>query len=119
MNTRENKTALWLCLVLVIGTWACYHDLSSHTFINFDDRTYVVDNQHVIPGITWSGFTWALRTGFFCSWHPLTWLSHMLDCTLYGLNPAGHHLTSLVFHVANTLLLFLFLRRVTGAVWRS
>ena len=70
-------------------------------------------------GLTWPGIVWAFQSGDAANWHPLTWISHMLDCQLYGLNPGGHHLTNLLFHIANTLLLFLWLERLTGALWRS
>src|SRR5208283_5662499 len=80
---------------------------------------YITNNAHVKAGLTWTGVIWAFRTGAAANWHPLTWLSHMLDCQLYGLYPGGHHSTNLLFHVANTLLLFLWLRQLTGALWRS
>jgi hypothetical protein len=73
----------------------------------------------VLGGLTIRGLSWALTTSWFEYWHPLTWLSHMLDCELFGLSPGWHHLVSLGFHVANTLLLFAVLRRMTGALWRS
>ena len=73
----------------------------------------------VRAGLTWPGVKWAFTAVHSSNWHPLTWLSHMLDCQLYGLNPRGHHLTNVVFHLANTLLLFLFWARITGALWPS
>jgi len=69
--------------------------------------------------LTWPGVLWAFRSGYASNWHPLTWISHMVDCQFYGVNPAGHHLINLLFHIANTLLLFLLLQRMTGPVWRS
>src|SRR5262249_49348239 len=74
---------------------------------------------HVQNGLTWDSLRWAFTTAHAYNWHPLTWLSHMADCELYGLNPAGHHLTSLLLHAANSVLVFLLLRRMTGAQWRS
>ena len=87
--------------------------------MNFDDTVYVYENPHVQGGVTWEGIRWAftnLEAGF---WHPLTWLSIMLDCQLFGLRAGGHHLTSVLLHAANTSLLFLLFRRMTGATWRS
>ncbi|MBW2740291.1 MAG: tetratricopeptide repeat protein, partial [Deltaproteobacteria bacterium] len=88
-------------------------------FIWFDDKPYVTENRHVQSGLTVKSFIWAFTTFDASNWHPLTWLSHMLDCELYGLNPMGHHWTSLQIHIANTLLLFFILQYMTGALWRS
>ncbi|MBF0100656.1 MAG: hypothetical protein HQK77_07080 [Desulfobacterales bacterium] len=81
--------------------------------MQFDDSEYVLDNVMVLQGLTLEGFIWAWTTFHSCNWHPITWLSHMLDCNLYGLNPVGHHMTSLFFHVFNTHLLFYFIQRTT------
>src|SRR5947209_10875444 len=115
----SRRIVIWLCFTLAIITWLCYRDLSSHQFISFDDRAYIVANEHVTSGVTWPGVLWALRSSYASNWHPLTWISHMLDCNLYGLNSAGHHLTSLLFHIANSILLFVLLRGVTVFIWRS
>ena len=88
-------------------------------FINLDDGVYVYDNDQVKSGLTWENVGWALTTLYFGLWHPLTWMSHMLDCQWFGLRPGGHHLTSVLLHAANTVLLFVVLRRMTGALWRS
>src|SRR5437879_248803 len=120
MNSRSaTKTAFLLCLLLIVGTWCCYRTLPTHQFLSFDDSAYVVRNDHVNQGLTASGVLWAVQAFYASNWHPLTWISHMLDCSLYGLNPAGHHLTILLFHIANTLLLFLFLRAVSSRLWPS
>jgi len=116
--TKNQLTAL-ICLALALVTTALYWPISHHDFVNFDDDDYITNNSHVQAGLTWAGVIWAFQTGAASNWHPLTWLSHMLDCQLYGLYPGGHHSTTLIFHVANTLLLFLWLRQLTGAVWRS
>jgi len=86
-------------------------------FVRFDDHGYVVENPMVRGGLTWPGVRWAFTTGDQANWHPLTWLSHMADMDLYGLNPAGHHFTSLLLHAANAILLFLVLRGLTGRFW--
>lgn len=114
----KNYFAL-ICLVLALGTTALYWPITSHPFIIFDDEEYVTANAHVTSGLSWENFRWAFEGAHAANWHPLTWLSHQLDCTLFGLNAGGHHLVNLLFHVANTLLLFVFLRGATGAVWRS
>ena len=77
-----------------------------HGFVNYDDPDYITTNPHVKAGLTWSGIVWAFQSGEASNWHPLTWISHMVDCQLFGLNPAGHHLVNLLFHTANTVLLF-------------
>src|SRR5690348_10220525 len=77
-----------------------------------DDTGYVTENTFVQNGLTWEGVKWAFRNIDIGNWHPLTWLSHMLDCQIYGLKPWGHHLTSVLLHAANTLLLFVLLRRM-------
>lgn len=104
------------CLFLIAATLAVYGQLSTHQFINFDDNIYVTDNPLVQEGLTLKGFSWAFTTTRAGNWHPLTWLSHMLDCQLFGLNPAGPHLSNLVFHLANSLLLFLWLLYLTPSV---
>src|ERR1017187_5082736 len=107
-----------LCLGLAAITFAVFGQTLRHGFINFDDGDYVYANPVVVRGLTFKGIAWAFS--FHSSnWHPLTWLSHMLDCQLYGLNPGGHHLTNVLLHTATAILLFLVLRQMTGAAWRS
>jgi tetratricopeptide (TPR) repeat protein len=115
----KNRLFAVLCLALALVTLALYWPITRNGFVNFDDDQYVVGNMHVTTGLTWTNVVWAFKTGEAANWHPLTWISHMIDCDLYGLNPGGHHLTNLLFHVANTLLLFLLLNQMTGAMWRS
>jgi len=97
--------------------WPVVH----HDFVNYDDDCYVTQNRQVQAGLTWHGLAWAFGHvhGDFTYWHPLTWVSHMADCQLFGLNPAGHHLVNLLLHALNSLLVFLVFRRLTGAFWRS
>ncbi|MFZ0825946.1 MAG: tetratricopeptide repeat protein [Verrucomicrobiia bacterium] len=105
---------------LALITAALYWPMLHHDFITFyDDSTYLTDNPHVNSGLSAPGVIWAFQSGYAANWHPLTWISLMLDCQLYGLNPWGHHLTNLLLHLANTLLLFLWLNQLTGALWRS
>ncbi len=117
--TTNHRLFIGLCLALALGTLALYWPMTHNGFVNFDDEQYIIGNAHVTSGLTWTNVVWAMQSGEAANWHPLTWMSHMLDCDWYGLNPGGHHLTNLLFHIANTLLLFLLLRRMTGAMWRS
>lgn len=99
-------------------TLALYLPAVRHDFVQYDDQQYVTENPQVQAGLSVTGLRWAF--GFHAgNWHPLAWLSHMLDCQLYGANPAGHHLTSILLHSTNAVLLFLALRRLTGSTWRS
>jgi protein O-mannosyl-transferase len=117
--TNEKKKIAVICAALALITLGVYTPVLGHAFINFDDDTYVTDNPMVREGWSWRGFLWVWTTGHAGNWHPLTWLSHMTDCSLFGLGPAGHHATNAVLHAANSVLLFLLLRRMTDAVWRS
>ncbi len=116
---KPNWRALLLPLLLGILTLAVFWPALDNDFTRFDDGAYVVHNPHVLDGLSRAGLAWAFRTGAEANWHPLTWLSHMLDVQLFGLNPRGHHLTSLLLHAANTVLLFVLLCRLTHARWRS
>jgi len=108
-----------MCIFLVVTTFVVYWQVLDSDFINYDDNEYVTENIRVHKGVTFDSLTWAFTSSHSSNWHPLTWISHMIDCQLYGLNPMGHHLTSLLFHVANTLLLLLILVRMTGTLWQS
>ncbi len=111
--------ALCIYLLLALVTIAVFWQVGSYNFITYDDLDYVRDNDRVNAGLNWENVIWAFTESYASNWHPLTWVSHMLDCQLFGMNPAGHHLMNLFLHVANTLLLFAVLKRMTGAVWRS
>jgi len=119
-----------VCVFLAAIVWFVFGQTLHHAFVNYDDQDYVYENPIVQKGLTWDGFRWAFTHVAASNWHPLTWISHMLDCELYGLNPAGHHLTNVVLHWLAATLLFLVLRRMlclrgevaatqTGALWRS
>jgi tetratricopeptide (TPR) repeat protein len=110
---------LAVCLLLVVITLGVYWSVTTHGFVDYDDGDYVTGNKSVQAGLNWAGVKWAFTTGHASNWHPLTWLSHMLDVSLFGQRAGGHHLTSLLFHCANTALVFLVLRAFTGAGWRS
>jgi Flp pilus assembly protein TadD len=106
-------------LLLVLVTCAAYWQAGSHQFVNFDDAKYILENPSVRTGLTGEGFIWAFTATYASNWHPLTWLSHMLDVQLFGLDPGPHHLVNVLFHAINTVLLFLLLLRMTGAYWQS
>jgi predicted TPR repeat methyltransferase len=110
---------LLVCLIVVVITLTAYWNVRNHDFLHYDDSLYVTENRHVGAGLTWAGVTWAFTTTHASNWHPLTWLTHMLACEVYGLDAGGHHVTSLLFHIANTLLLFVVLNRMTLSLWRS
>jgi len=116
--TRKQLTAL-IGFALATVTVLVYLPMLWHGFVNYDDPDYITGNAHVTSGLTWANVIWAFTTGDAANWHPLTWISHMTDWQLFGSNPAGHHLMNLLFHTANTLLLFLLLEKLTGALWRS
>jgi Flp pilus assembly protein TadD len=118
--SREFRTHLLVCGALALGTLVVYAPTLGYPFVYYDDHVYVYENPQVQPGLTLDGAYWALTTFHGGNWHPLTWLSLQLDAALYGgLNAGGFHLTNVLLHTANTLLLFVVLSRMTGAVWRS
>ena len=108
--------AIFLLITVVVLVYAPVKD---YPFINYDDTLYVTEVPQVQQGLGWDSVVWSMTAMEAANWHPLTWLSHMLDVQLFGLNPAGHHLTNLLLHLANVLLLFGVLQQMTGAVWRS
>ena len=116
---NDRWTVPGVCIFLAVVIWVVFGQTLRHEFVNYDDELYVYENPVVQKGLTWEGFRWALAYGNIGHWHPLTWLSHMLDCQLYGLQAGGHHLTNLLLHGAAAILLFLVLRQMTGFLWRS
>lgn len=118
-DVKEKRRVAILGSMLSLLTPAIFWQLVHCDFVNFDDNLYVTDNIHVRAGLNWDTIRWAFTSTVASNWHPLTWISHALDFQLYGLQPAGHHLTNLLFHTANAVLLFIWLWRLTGAVWHS
>jgi len=118
LSSRQKRTILG-CLLLCALAFPTFWKVAQNGFINYDDPDYVTKNPHVLTGLTGANVIWAFSTTGSFYWQPLTWLSHMLDVQLFGLNPRWHHLVSLLLHTANTVVLFLLLQRVTGAMWRS
>jgi tetratricopeptide (TPR) repeat protein len=117
--SSPGKRTFILSLFLVLLTVLAYSPVRNNAFINFDDNQYITDNAHVKAGLSWDTVTWAFTTYDAANWHPLTWLSHGLDYQLFGLNPAGTHLISVLIHALNAVLLFVVLQSLTGAAWRS
>jgi protein O-mannosyl-transferase len=120
---HDRWTVCGVSIFLAAIVWVVFGQTLHYGFVNFDDDTYVYENAEVARGLTFKGVVWAFTRIHSSNWHPLTWISHMLDCQLYGLNPGGHHLTNVLLHAATAILLFLVLRRMTapqaGALWRS
>ena len=108
-----------LCLLLVGATLALYAPVAQNDFVNFDDDVYIINNGHVRAGLTWDAVKWSFTTFEGGNWDPLTWLSHALDCELFGLHAAGHHLVSALLHALNVAILFWLLQTATGFTWRS
>src|SRR5579871_1784143 len=118
--SSPQKRNVVACLLLFTATLLLYNAVSHNPFINCDDDRYITENPFIRGGLNWTTVKWALissgQAGF---WHPLTWLSHALDISLFGLNPAGHHFVSLLFHCLNAVLVFLLLARATKRFWTS
>jgi len=116
LNVRRN---FWICLFLVISILCVYGQVRTFSFVNFDDRQYVTGNYHVQAGFTLESIRWSFTATQASNWHPLTWLSHMLDCQFYGMNPGHHHMTNVLFHILNSLLLFFIFKRISVSLWKS
>ena len=106
-------------IFLIAITWLVFGETLRHPSINFDDPQYVFGNPQINTGLTVGGVLWVFRHSHAWNWHPLTSISHMLDCQLFGLNAGGHHFTSVLLHTIAVILLFLVLEKMTGALWRS
>jgi tetratricopeptide (TPR) repeat protein len=117
---KDWRLVIFLAVLLALGTAAIYAPAMRNGFVNLDDPDYVTRNPHVLAGLTWADIRWALGSSYPSSnWHPLTWISHMLDVQLYGRNPAGHHFTSVLLHIFGVVLLFLLIEKATGRALRS
>ena len=117
------KNSSWrlfgICVFLIALTWAVFGQTFRHQFINYDDPLYVLDNAHVRAGLNWHGVVWAFTHVHSQNWHPLTSISHMLDCQLFGVNPGAHHLVNVFWHSVTALLLFMLLQQMTSRIWMS
>jgi tetratricopeptide (TPR) repeat protein len=119
VSGKEQKQTIWIAVILALGTVLLYWPAGKFEFINLDDDIYVFNNPHVVGGFSWPAFWWSFQAGYASYWHPLTWMSHMLDCQLFGLNPGPQHMVNVFLHAANSALLFVALKRMTRAFWRS
>jgi hypothetical protein len=121
-SPASRTPASWLLavvVVLVVLAVGIYAQTASHGFVDLDDTGYVVTNSHVTGGLTAENVAWAFTSTYAANWHPLTWISHQLDVSMFGVAPGRHHLTNLFWHIIATLLLFGCLRSMTGSFWRS
>ncbi|HZL42166.1 MAG TPA: tetratricopeptide repeat protein [Verrucomicrobiae bacterium] len=116
---RSNFRGIIFCVFLALAVFIVFGQTVRHDFVNYDDEEYFSANPHILSGLNWTSIRWALATTYASNWHPLTWWSLMADVQFFGPGPFGPHLTNLLFHAANTLLVFLVLRRLTGASARS
>ena len=119
LHPSTTASPLWISLLLIALNLLIYAQVWNYSFVNFDDPDYVYQNPYITAGLTWHGILWALTAQLQSNWHPLTWLSHMTDAQLYGVNAGGHHLTNVFLHVFNSLILFWLLYRMTEALGRS
>jgi len=120
IHSKTNSLKVFLVgLCLIVAIIIAYAQVSNFDFVGYDDQEYIIENSHVQEGLTLDSIIWAFTSFHSANWHPMTWLSHMLDCELYGFNPMGHHWTNVQFHIANTFLLFFIFFKMTGAFWRS
>src|SRR5262245_30319310 len=119
VNATETYKLPAMVFALIAACLIVYGRVAGYDFINFDDNLYVYENQWVRNGYSWSAVAWSFSTIDYFYWQPVTWLSHMLDCELFGLRPGWHHFTNLLFHIVNSVLAFAIFRRLTGAFWRS
>jgi tetratricopeptide (TPR) repeat protein len=119
VHRSRNRQILVLWLLLALVTAALYWPVIHHDFVNFDDPDYATKHPHITTGLSWANIRWAFTSIHSTNWHPLTSITHMLDCQLYGVHPTGPHLTNLFLHIINSLLLLLLLHVLTGALWRS
>jgi tetratricopeptide (TPR) repeat protein len=119
LRQYKDRDFIFAGIFLVAIALLPYLQTLGHDFVRWDDQSYITENPYVQQGLNWSSLRWAFTTFWGGNWHPLTWLSHLLDITLWGMKPGGHHLTSVIFHSGNTLLLFLIFFQMTRALWRS
>jgi len=118
-TSARDRRSLLLCLALLLVVAVFYAPVVHNEFVRYDDGQYIIYNPHVNEGLRWETVAWALTSYEQANWHPLTWLSHALDCQLFGLNPVGHHIVNVLLHAINAVLLFLMLQYATGFRWRS
>jgi protein O-mannosyl-transferase len=116
---HKQRLYLIICAGLIAAVVAVYWPVYNYEFVHYDDNVYVTDNENIQSGLNWQGVKWAFTTGSASNWHPLTWLSLILDCEIFGVEAGPMHVVNVLFHIANTILLFLVLARMTNGVWQS
>ncbi|MBN2256109.1 MAG: hypothetical protein JW736_10405, partial [Deltaproteobacteria bacterium] len=120
MDRKKNDRRMLLVgLLIVVSVFLVYQKVQTFDFVNIDDDVYAYRNEHVATGLSGENVVWAFTTTYAGFWHPMTWMSLMLDYELYGMNPGGYHITNVVIHGINAVLLFVLLHLMTGAFWRS
>jgi tetratricopeptide (TPR) repeat protein len=118
-RTSRQWVTVCVCIVIAVLTWIVFGQTLRHDFVNYDDPRYVYQNTKITSGLNMAGVAWAFSHIHAENWHPLTTITHMLDCSLYGLKTGGHHFSNVLFHTIAVVLLFLALQQMTGALWRS
>ena len=119
LNLLKKHPVTIICVFLTITICSVYLQVKDHQFINFDDYKYVTENSHVLSGLNLENIKWAFISVYATNWHPFTWISYMMDVDLFGMKPGMHHLTNVIFHILNSILLLIVLNQMTGALWRS
>lgn len=118
-NDKSRYRQAFILAVIIVLTFASYFGVLLSDFISYDDYKYVTDNAHVRGGLSLDGILWAFTTTHCSHWHPLTWISHMADVQIFGMNPGGHHLINLIFHLFNIALVFIFICELTPDTWTA
>ncbi|MBI4811713.1 MAG: hypothetical protein HY800_09800, partial [Ignavibacteriales bacterium] len=120
INQKSDKVQrLAIILIIIVVTCIAYQNVLNNRFINFDDTEYVTKNDHVHDGISVETIIWSFKSNDAANWHPLTWMSHALDCSLFGLDAKYHHAMNLLLHLFSSIILFLVIDRMTSARWQS
>jgi hypothetical protein len=118
-KSAKKSPVFFIYLALILSAIAVFWQVHNFDFVNYDDNLYVYENSHILTGLTFDNIVWAFTAGHVGNWHPITGLSLMLDCQLFGPNPGRIHLVNVFFHIINTLLLFAVLKKMTGSLWLS
>jgi len=115
----KKKNKYLIVIFLIVASCAAFGRIAGNNFILLDDKDYITENNHIKSGISTKNIIWAFTTTYFANWHPVTWLSHMLDWSLFGATASGHHIVSLLLHIGAVIFLFLFLNKTTNNLWPS
>ena len=118
-SIRIDRRVVLVCLLLIGATATLYAPVRDYDFVRFDDPRYVSENPHIQDGVTFEMLRWSMTSAYKSNWHPLTWISHALDVSLFGFDPGPHHLVNVGLHIFNALLIFWLLHIMTGSIWRA